>query len=319
MSRDVVMSRRSWFMNSDSTLTTKELSQVSQHWAEHHDDFGRHTHWTEVPAVRARINEKISGECNKDLFGYVIEHYFKATERQLESCLSLGSGGGELERGLAQYVIPKIHVGVEISGPLVALAREQAAGFPHIQYRQDDLNTCELGEGEYDLVIAHQSLHHVLNLEGLFHRIKRCMKPRAIFVFDEYVGPRRFQWSDRQLECINGLIHVLPESLNRNVEKGRRRDNVIRCTPRQVAKMDPSEAIRSDEIVKLARDNFTIVEYKPYGGTILHMLLALTAGNFMNDEAKPWLDMLFQVEDLLLPELGSDFAAMVCVLPETQG
>ena len=36
-------------------------------------------------------------------------------------------------------------------------------------------------------------------LEGLFDRIRRSMKPNAVFIFDEYVGPRRFQWSDRQL------------------------------------------------------------------------------------------------------------------------
>lgn len=303
-------------MKTDWTLTKDELSQVGRHWAGQLDDFKQKKHWTEISAVKARINEKTTGNSNQELFCYVIQKYFKDAGRKLEACLSLGSGGGDLERGLIQYVMPKVHVGIEISEDLIKLARKEAAGLPHIRYRQDDLNTCDLGEAEYDLVIAHQSVHHVLNLEGLFRRIKGCMRPEGIFVLDEYMGPRRFQWSDRQLQCINGLIEILPASFNMNVETGVQREKVIRCTPEEVAKVDPSEAIRSDDIVPLIRQSFRVEEYKPYGGTILHMLLAFTAGNFMKEEANPWLNMLFEVEDLLLPELVSDFAAMMCTLPQ---
>jgi hypothetical protein len=77
--------------------------------------------------------------------------------------------------------------------------------------------------------------------------------------------------------------------------------------PEQVAEVDPSEAIRSDEIVPLAMRNFRVIEHRPYGGTTLHMLLHMTAGNFLTDEARYWLELLFELEDLLLPELGSDF------------
>jgi SAM-dependent methyltransferase len=197
------------------------VAKVGQHWAKHAGDFSGLRHWTEIPEVKARINRKVTGDASADLFGYVIRKYFQEGGRQWEQFLSLGSGSGELERGLSQYVIPKIHLGIEISADLVGLASEQAAGFPHIRYRQADLNTCELGAAQYDLVIAHQSLHHVLNLEGLFDRIKRSMKPNAVFIFDEYVGPRRFQWSDRQLQAINGVIEVLPSRLNKDVQTGR--------------------------------------------------------------------------------------------------
>jgi hypothetical protein len=83
---------------------------------------------------------------------------------------------------------------------------------------------------------------------------------------------------------------------------------VTRPTPKQVAEVDPSEAIRSNEIIPLAMRNFRVMEHRPYGGTILHMLLHMTAGNFLTEEARPWLELLFELEDLLLPELGSDFA-----------
>jgi hypothetical protein len=127
------------------------------------------------------------------------------------------------------------------------------------------------------------------------------------------------QWSDRQLHAINGVIEVLPSRLNKDVQTGRVRDRVTRSTPKQVAEVDPSEAIRSNEILPLAMRNFRVMEHRPYGGTILHMLLHMTAGNFLTEEARPWLELLFELEDLLLPELGSDFAATICALPDAQG
>ena len=306
--------------NSDAsgiTLTTEELKQVGQHWAEHQDAFSAQKHWMGVPQVQARINKKVSGDANTDLFAYVIREYFLRHGRTPENCLSLGSGDGTLEIGLTQYVTPKNHIGIEISEALVRLAGERAAALPHIRYQQADLNVCALEANEYDLVIAHQSLHHVLNLEGLFEQVKRAMRPQAIFVFDEYVGPRRFQWTDRQLECINAIIQLLPASLAKDVQTGLTRQYVFRCTPEDVAAVDPSEAIRSDDILPLAEANFQIVEFRPYGGTILHMLLHMRAGNFLTEEGKPWLDLLFELEDLLLLELGSDFAAAICTSPQS--
>jgi len=145
------------------------------------------------------------------------------------------------------------------------------------------------------------------------------MKPNAVFIFDEYVGPRRFQWGDRQLQCINGIIDLLPSKLNKDVQTGKLRDRVTRYTPEQVAEVDPSEAIRSDEIISLAVRNFRVGEERPYGGTILHMLLHMTAGNFLTEEGRPWLELLFELEDLLLPDLGSDFTTMICLLPDGHG
>ena len=39
---------------------------------------------------------------------------------------------------------------------------------------------------------------------------------------------------------------------------------------------------------------------------VANMLLHTTAGNFLTEEAGHWLELLFELEDLLLPELGGD-------------
>lgn len=82
---------------------------------------------------------------------------------------------------------------------------------------------------------------------------------------------------------------------------------------RSVQAVDPSEAIRSADILPLLRRNFEIVELKPLGGTILQFLLADIAGNFQDKTGERLLDMLFTIEDTLLDcgDLDSDFAYIV--------
>jgi hypothetical protein len=79
---------------------------------------------------------------------------------------------------------------------------------------------------------------------------------------------------------------------------------------------DPSEAVRSDEIVEVLKQDFEIIEKKDWGGNILQFLLADIAGNFVdekNEHAKSYLRMLINIEETLLQsgEFESDFAYIV--------
>jgi SAM-dependent methyltransferase len=78
---------------------------------------------------------------------------------------------------------------------------------------------------------------------------------------------------------------------------------------------DPSEAIRSGEILDVLRKDFRIVESADLGGNILQFLLADIAGNFSNqdEESQAVLRMLIQVEETLMAcgEFKSDFGFVV--------
>ena len=47
--------------------------------------------------------------------------------------------------------------------------------------------------------------------------------------------------------------------------------------------MTHRKSIRSDEIVERLAKRFDVLEYRPYGGAILHMLLSGIAGNFSSE------------------------------------
>jgi SAM-dependent methyltransferase len=84
---------------------------------------------------------------------------------------------------------------------------------------------------------------------------------------------------------------------------------------RDVAATDPSEAVRSCEIVPLLRRHFQVIEFKPLGGSILQFLLQDIAGNFRDEVGERLLGMLFAIEDALMAsgDLASDFVYIVAV------
>ena len=116
---------------------------------------------------------------------------------------------------------------------------------------------------------------------------------------------------------------TLPEAISRRIVHAwlRRtgRPVVKRCVPRivgsEMAIDDPTEAVRSAEILSVLERALQVVECKRYGGTILMPLLDDIAGNFESGDpaAEQLVQMLFCIEDAVLAggELDSDFAYTV--------
>ena len=85
-------------------------------------------------------------------------------------------------------------------------------------------------------------------------------------------------------------------------------------TMSSVIAVDPSEAVRSDDILSVLHDRFDIIEHKHLGGAILQFLLDGIAGNLTDEaEAAMWVELLFEIEDALmdLGEIRSDFDYVV--------
>lgn len=82
-------------------------------------------------------------------------------------------------------------------------------------------------------------------------------------------------------------------------------------SPRDVLAADPSEAVRSADILPVLQQHFEILEMKPMGGTLLQYLLGGIAGNFApaNPGSMAVLQALIQMEDALIDcgDLQSDF------------
>lgn len=275
-------------------------------------------HWLEHPLVRRRIHQKVSGRPDLDVYGWflgVLDDLGVA--RPVASALTLGAGDGQLERGLARQRFARRHLGLDLSAGAVASAitAAAAAGLPQLSYEVADLNSPRLPEAAFDVVLGVSAVHHVERLEELLLAVEKALVPGGILFLNEYVGPKRFQWSRRQLETAVHLLGLLPERYRRVGAEGELHRHPFAPSAEAVIAADPSESVRSDEILPLVAARFDVLERRDLGGTLLHLVLEGIARRFdpANPEDVRWLELLFEAEDALLAsgELTSDFAVVV--------
>ncbi|MGK7866102.1 methyltransferase domain-containing protein [Falsiroseomonas sp. E2-1-a20] len=275
-------------------------------------------YWMAHPMVRERINILVSGRPTVDGYARLAELLRERGETiPIKRALSLGCGFGSLERDLASRGMIAAMDAYDLADGAIREARRLAeeAGCGWIRYHVADLETRDLGEASHDVVFAHSSVHHVERLDELFATVRRALRPGGLFHLNEYVGPNRFQWTDDQLRLINGYLDSLPDHL-RQTPAGRKYP-VVRPSIEHMLAMDPTEAVRSADIREVLGRHFTIIEERPYGGTLLHMGLAEIAQNFdvNNAEDVAHLRRFFDLEDEMMANgtIGSDFTILTAL------
>lgn len=91
-------------------------------------------------------------------------------------------------------------------------------------------------------------------------------------------------------------------------------------SPSSRKEVDPSEAIRSNEIPEVLNRYLPIMRRFDYGGTILHLLLEHIVGNFSVKSEKDLaiLRLLALLEEILIENhiLHSDFTVLVAQKPD---
>jgi len=197
-----------------------------------------------------------------------------------------------------------------------ALAREE--GFSHIKYVREDFNSFKLKENYFDLIFARGTVHHIDNLEHFFLHVQRSLTTDGLFVMREYVGPKRIQFTDDQLQITNALLQLLPQKY-RMLPDGTVKDEQVRPSSEELISIDPSESIRSDELMDVMKKYLETVLFSPTGGTILHPLLSGISYNFeKDDEGRRLLRALIELEKAFISSslLPSDY---VFVVAEAKG
>lgn len=264
--------------------------------------------------------EHIRPQLSGDRDVYYLQHFFR---RHLPSmpvghALSLGCGGGNLERALIQLDSAHRIDAYDASPESIRIARELATKdglHDRIHYEIADINRLVLPEKAYDYVVCKMSLHHFEALEHVYAQIRRALKPGGVFMFNEFVGPTRFQWTDRQLALVNGLLRALPKRHRRSVLTGNELTEISRPTIDEMIGVDPTEAIRSADIIPVLETQFEILERRDYGGTLLHLLLNHVMATFdLDDEEQAsLLRTIFLYERTLLEQkvIDSDFSYVV--------
>ena len=298
----------------------QDLGVTAEHWGEEarekaEGDEWRGLYWQSHVLTARHINRAISGDPDVSWLPFTKQRFFR---RPADLALSLGCGYGIVERVGLELDIARRFEAYDIAPEAVAVAQKEAekAGVAdRVSYAAADLNAIELEPGRYGAVFGAQSLHHIEALEHLLDQVRDSLTPDGLFVVNEYVGPARFQFADELLPLMNGLLQALPESHRRSLKDGTVRTEASRPSAKEVQDVDPSESIRSDEIMGLIEERFEIVHRADFGGTLLQFVLSDIAGNF--DPADPkdvaMIDLVCLYEKTLIDQgvLPSDFVYLV--------
>jgi ubiquinone/menaquinone biosynthesis C-methylase UbiE len=272
--------------------------------------------WLEIPYVRRHyIDPAITGSDTTDWFTFACERWLRPAGWLLE----LGCGANGVAFDAVRLGVVHRALGVDVSRQAIAVSQDRAQSqglADRLEYRCADATELEFPNDTFDAVIVTMALHHMVDLERLLAGVRRWKRVQGPFVVNEYVGPDRFQWTDATLREGQRILESLDERYRRHGVTGEVIRSFTRPRYADMVTGDPSEAIRSSAIVPLLETYFDIVERRPYGGTILHWLLADLAHNF-EPERRPedaaTLDRLFEEERRLLREgvIEDNFAVIL--------
>jgi SAM-dependent methyltransferase len=190
-------------------------------------------------------------------------------------------------------------IGLDISDiALERAAHEASLVNAPSRYVTADLNgpLPQEADGKFDLIYAIASLHHIENLEGLFSQLADRLADDGAFFYLEYCGPSRLQWRDRVMRISNAILEILPPELKGEFERVTRPGYDI------FVNHDPSESIRSAELVDLTHLFFDIVVVQKIGFTITQPLLNPILRHF--DDNNPLhtaiYRLIFLLEEILI-------------------
>ncbi len=230
--------------------------------------------------------------------------------------LSLGCGAAGTEIFAGRHGLFASLLAMDGSEGALAEGRKAASAenVPGLEFARADLNALDLPASEFDVALMNMSLHHVKNLEGTLGAVERALKPGGIFVVNEFVGPSQFQFTELQLAIADAVLAVLPDRWRMDLTTGKPKTRYARQPRSHWNVVDPSEAIRSDEIVGLLEARFEVVLRRDYGGTILHLALEHIVHNFDRSDERDVaaIRLMGLLEELLIRHgvLESDFTLM---------
>jgi SAM-dependent methyltransferase len=237
----------------------RKLQPAVTYWneLEHHTDVS--ATWMAHPLVRAEINRRVSG--NPHLWPATALRHWLGERAPLHRVLSIGCGAGGMERSLIEEQIATHATGIDMAENAVAEARRLADGMPIDYLVTDAREYLRAHTAAFDAIVFHQSLHHFDALDELMELVSNSLRARGLLYLDEYVGPSRDDWPLRRLIAPNLAYRLLPREV--------RRPHLIRAP---INHEDPTEAIRSGEIVEAVERRFRVVHRRDYGGNLLAVI-----------------------------------------------
>jgi SAM-dependent methyltransferase len=204
--------------------------------------------------------------------------------------LSVGSGNCDFEVRLAARMKAMGYAGfridcMDINAAMLERGRRaalQAGVGPNVAALRTDFNAWRGAAGQYAVVLANQSLHHVVNLEGLLDAVRLSLGSQGRFLISDMIGRNGHMRWPEALAIVDSFWAELPPQYRRNRMMGtvdERYENVD-CSRAGF------EGIRSQDILPLLIERFEFALFVPFANVIDVFIDRAIGPNF--DPARPW-------------------------------
>ncbi len=185
--------------------------------------------------------------------------------------VSVGAGDCAMETTIASGVVAAgirdFHMlCLDISNAALERGRERIreAGLEDkFELRNYDFNQ-GLPEGQFDVVIANQSLHHVVELETLYATIRQQLNPEGCFLVSDMIGRNgHMRWPEAQA-VVDEVWEWLPERYRFNWQLQRQEQQFMDWDCSQ----EGFEGIRAQDVLPLLLEYFSPRVFLAWGNII---------------------------------------------------
>lgn len=302
--------------------TTELQKKIGDKWSQYYSQSHKaRTRWWQSPFIIRFINEKIAGKPLEGFSQGLINRAMQLADDRypFHRGISVGCGNASKEINLIVQGLVASFTLFDLSQVSIEKGKESArkAGVEDkVNFILGDAFETLIVKEWFDFVHWNNSLHHMHNVEEAVRWSYSVCKKGGMFFMDDFVGPNRFQWSEKMLAIASMVRSCLPErylvkppgSLKEHFKKmmGRKAFFARRLERPNIQNMilnDPSEAPDSERIIQSVKKYFPNAEITLTGGVIYHHALNDILQNF-DEEKDKWVLDLFMIIDDLCTDLG---------------
>ena len=218
---------------------------------------------------------------------------------------SIGSGDGEVENALAKSLHEKNIrnvkiIGFELSNELVKKAKSRASSLgvsKIVSFKNVDINK-SFASSKFDLIIANQVLHHIVNLEQLLDSCHASMKDDGLLMTRDMIGKNGHQcWPEAKI-VVDKIWSEMPERYKYNCRNGEK--------SAEFPNIDFSkwgfERVRSQDILPLINERFGYSHYYAFGVIVERFINRAYGPNYSPkvEDDRDFVDRIQKINDDLI-------------------
>lgn len=167
-----------------------------------------------------------------------------------------------LDRGVTQFTIDCVDINETMLDRGRRMAVDEGVG-AHIVPARGDFNDWR-PQGRYDAILANQSLHHVVNLEGLFAAVDAALTAQGRFVTSDMIGRNGHMRWPEAAAIVREFWQELPPAYRRNVQLRRDEERFLDWD----CSVAGFEGVRAQDILPLLLARFDFELFVGYGNII---------------------------------------------------